>query len=207
MNQSDNILVNYSEPCSYNGYNFRSKLEARWAYFFDQLEISWFYEKYFFTMPNGNGYLPDFYLPEFGWFVEVKGDLHPANIHKIMLGALSTKAGGLQSGQNSPLILLSDIPNVENDDDSVYVRAFVRPDNEFMVSSLWMPLETLVTKNPDLVDQDHGISLGQTSCRHDDFGIECYPFSQKYIIRKISGMEHGEKIRKALGNARSVRFT
>lgn len=57
----------------YKGYRFRSRLEARWAVFFDALGIEWEYEKEGFT--NGEEYyLPDFYLPQHKVWVEVKGD-------------------------------------------------------------------------------------------------------------------------------------
>ncbi|WP_155988098.1 hypothetical protein [Thioalkalivibrio sp. ALE30] len=55
----------------YKGHRFRSRLEARWAVFFDASGIKWIYEKEGFSV-NGKPYLPDFYLPEFGYF-EVKG--------------------------------------------------------------------------------------------------------------------------------------
>lgn len=50
---------------------FRSRLEARWAVFFDELGIKWQYELDGFELPSGKRYLPDFFLPEIGWF-EVK---------------------------------------------------------------------------------------------------------------------------------------
>ena len=56
---------------SYKGHRFRSRLEARWAVFFDAAGIKWIYEQEGFSV-NGKPYLPDFYLPEFGYF-EVKG--------------------------------------------------------------------------------------------------------------------------------------
>lgn len=55
----------------YKGHRFRSRLEARWAVFFDAAGISWIYEQQGFIV-NGKSYLPDFYLPGFGYF-EVKG--------------------------------------------------------------------------------------------------------------------------------------
>jgi hypothetical protein len=57
----------------YKGYRFRSRLEARWAVFFDALGIPWEYEKEGFDLGNGVRYLPDFWLPEARFFVEVKG--------------------------------------------------------------------------------------------------------------------------------------
>lgn len=57
----------------YAGHRFRSRLEARWCVFFQQVGISWQYEPQGFVV-NGRAYLPDFYLPESGTWVEVKGD-------------------------------------------------------------------------------------------------------------------------------------
>ena len=61
----------------YHGYRFRSRLEARWAVFFDCLALSWEYEPECFR--NGEEfYLPDFRVlypdqgfPRYYWF-EVK---------------------------------------------------------------------------------------------------------------------------------------
>ena len=56
----------------YAGCHFRSRLEARWAVFFDQTGIEWEYEPQGYLV-DGQPYLPDFYLPKLGWWVEVKG--------------------------------------------------------------------------------------------------------------------------------------
>ena len=55
----------------YHGYRFRSRLEARWAVFFDHLAIVWQYENEGFDL-NGCKYLPDFYLQDSQCFVEIK---------------------------------------------------------------------------------------------------------------------------------------
>lgn len=57
----------------YNGYKFRSRLEARWAVFFDAVGIQYQYEPEGFELENGKKYLPDFYLPDLDLWVEVKG--------------------------------------------------------------------------------------------------------------------------------------
>lgn len=46
----------------YAGCRFRSRLEARWAVFFDAMGMEWQYEPEGFELPSG-WYLPDFYLP------------------------------------------------------------------------------------------------------------------------------------------------
>ncbi len=55
---------------SYKGYRFRSRLEARWAVFFDALGISWEYEPEGYRVGNRQ-YLPDF-MVESQLLVEVK---------------------------------------------------------------------------------------------------------------------------------------
>lgn len=56
----------------YNGYLFRSRLEARWAVFFDALGIEYEYEPEGIVLSDGTQYLPDFYLPDFKCYFEVK---------------------------------------------------------------------------------------------------------------------------------------
>jgi hypothetical protein len=56
----------------YKGYRFRSRLEARWAVFFDAIGWRWEYEPQGYALPSGP-YLPDFRLPDLGLWVEVKG--------------------------------------------------------------------------------------------------------------------------------------
>lgn len=55
----------------YKGYRFRSRLEARWAVFFDAAKIRWDYEREGYFV-NGRPYLPDFFLPDLNCFFEVK---------------------------------------------------------------------------------------------------------------------------------------
>lgn len=56
----------------YDGYRFRSRLEARFAVFCNKLGIEYIYEPEGY-MINGIRYLPDFYLPDLDVHVEVKG--------------------------------------------------------------------------------------------------------------------------------------
>lgn len=78
---------------TYNGYRFRSRLEARWAVFFDALGFSWEYEKEGFDL-NGTPYLPDFYLPQWGAWVEIKPkvfEMESAGHDKCLLLSKATK--------------------------------------------------------------------------------------------------------------------
>lgn len=76
----------------YAGCRFRSRLEARWAVFFDTLGIEWLYESEGWDVSgNFEGwthrepmlYLPDFYLPGEGLWVEVKGRLTTEELWRI----------------------------------------------------------------------------------------------------------------------------
>jgi hypothetical protein len=56
----------------YAGCLFRSRIEARWACFWDSLGVVWEYEPEGFELPEGK-YLPDFWLPELRFWQEIKG--------------------------------------------------------------------------------------------------------------------------------------
>lgn len=67
----------------YNGYRFRSRLEARWAVFFDEAGIEYEYEPEGFVLGNGVRYLPDFYLPTLDAYVEIKhGNLDDDSLYE-----------------------------------------------------------------------------------------------------------------------------
>ena len=99
----------------YNGYLFRSRLEARWAVFFDSCGVSWEYESQGYELKNGLWYLPDFLLHDV-WFnhagygkygkhdlyVEVKGFMSKDDANKIRAFA-----------EEKPILLVEDIPNAE----------------------------------------------------------------------------------------------
>ena len=73
----------------YKGYLFRSRLEARWAVFFDACGVRWEYEPEGYILPSGQKYLPDFLLhgvdgrAPVDLFVEVKGRMTPDDARKI----------------------------------------------------------------------------------------------------------------------------
>ena len=56
----------------YKGYRFRSRLEARWAVFFDALGIEYEYEPEGYEFDDGTRYLPDFKIRSYPIFVEIK---------------------------------------------------------------------------------------------------------------------------------------
>lgn len=79
---------------TYKGIEFRSRLEARWAVFFDALGLRWEYEPEGYRLDDGTCYLPDFYVHDIkghvgkeqhgnGIFIEVKGELTAADKNKL----------------------------------------------------------------------------------------------------------------------------
>ena len=94
----------------YKGYKFRSRLEARWAVFFDEIGVRWEYEPEGFTLSDGTMYLPDFLLHDvmgrgvYGdsgdIYVEIKGVLTQDDLHKVELFPM-------------PIIIFGAIPDAE----------------------------------------------------------------------------------------------
>lgn len=78
----------------YKGYRFRSRLEARWAVFFDELGFDWEYEKEGFDLGSGIKYLPDFYIKNCNAWIEIKGgEANDSEIEKCiaLINGLNSK--------------------------------------------------------------------------------------------------------------------
>lgn len=90
----------------YKGYRFRSRLEARWAVFFDALNIEWEYEKEGYDLGKTGWYLPDFWLPKQKTFLEVK----PKLTDQAQLGVyLAGKCNDHRNNWRTQLIHPSDL--------------------------------------------------------------------------------------------------
>lgn len=76
----------------YKGYRFRSRLEARWAVFFDALGVKWEYEKEGYDLGEAGYYLPDFWLPMSQIFVEIKPNMDALKAGADKADALCEKA-------------------------------------------------------------------------------------------------------------------
>ena len=83
----------------YNGYRFRSRLEARWAVYFDALAVKYQYEPQGYKLCDGVYYLPDFYLPDMETYVEIKPigseGCYKDAMEKLELLCLGTEKFGL----------------------------------------------------------------------------------------------------------------
>lgn len=96
----------------YNGYLFRSRLEARWAVFFDACGVKFEYEPEGYDLGNGLMYLPDFLLhgvvgrDSGDLFVEVKVTMNQADAEKIKRFAEIGKNHRLPNEKFNPAILV-----------------------------------------------------------------------------------------------------
>lgn len=85
---------------TYQNHRFRSRLEARWAVFFDVVGFRYVYEPEGYDL-GGIWYLPDFYLPDPKAFLEIKPeDPTDEQRHKAQLLAMASgKEVWIISGQ------------------------------------------------------------------------------------------------------------
>ncbi len=69
-------------PSFYKGQLMASQLECKWAFFLDHLNIKWQYEPERLQLPSGSVYMPDFFLPELGSWLEIKGNQNCSRLKK-----------------------------------------------------------------------------------------------------------------------------
>lgn len=89
-------------PTFHSGTLFRSRLEARWAFFFDQIGVAWRYEPEAFRLRSGEGYVPDFHLPTLG---NALAEVKPSG------GDPFAKARALAQERRWPMLLLGGLPS------------------------------------------------------------------------------------------------
>lgn len=194
-------------PTRYKGYHFRSRLEARWAVFFDAVGIKWEYEKEGYTNGEDN-YLPDFVLyglPGTNIFVEIKGDENALIKDFDRMVSLLDYGGVLPGfcdslGTPSGLILLGEIPF---SNDGVVFHPIIQHHRGLhkswgiFSSVCFSPFEILETTTFALL-----------------LGLECDQFIERSTERNKWKVEHKiitlpkriPKILNAYNSARSARF-
>lgn len=106
-------------PTNYNGIIFRSRLEAKWAFFMDKLGIKYQYELEGYRFNNKN-YLPDFYLPDWEMFVEVKPSLD------FLKSTEGEKVLEFANLQKNGMLLFVDVPNKKQIYCRLWTTAFIK---------------------------------------------------------------------------------
>jgi len=203
----------------WKGYRFRSRLEARWAVFFEHMGWGWKYEHqgYEIGWSERRGWLPDFEIVipgDFGLdvhcYVEVKGDKQfladgkfadaldfnggPPNFAEFH--DLWSRTLRLFEGQARPIMLLGEIPYYETGVVFVPMLCWQKG-----ISLLWcavLPRE-VVTKEARLLFQAF-FDGEQQVCNIQSGGVEDW---QPKIARTPKGVT---VIRSALDAARQARF-
>ena len=82
---NNKVIKKMSVVTYFDGKKFRSKTEAKVAYIFKKLGIQYEYEEEYFEFSDGTKYLPDFYLPKYDQWVEVKGYMTDTDKAKIKM--------------------------------------------------------------------------------------------------------------------------
>lgn len=199
----------------YKGYRFRSRLEARWAVFFDAMLVKWEYEPEGFENDEGEKYLPDFYLPEFDMWCEVKPN-DPTRLEEVK------KACGFVAKDLKirALIFLPNIPETSKDNCIFWYKCAyynpltqrtaichvpfahdVRPDSEWSDMDIptylhlgrysvdWLR-DWDVTHDYDMPYSVDNIT-GRKYCWSEDF--DTYYLRRAYDAARQARFEHGEK--------------
>lgn len=93
-----------SKCYAHRGWMMRSHTELLWAKVFDAAEIQYLHEPELFDTPHG-WYLPDFYMPNIGAYVEIKG-VEPNDIEKEKAAAVIRATGKM-------LVIIHGKPNAD----------------------------------------------------------------------------------------------
>ncbi len=101
-----------AKPTRYKDILFRSRLEAKWAVFFDVLGVQWQYEPEYDDVEFHGflvAYKPDFYLPDLDLWIEVK----PTSLRQLSDGEIRKIVGWAHD--YSEILVLSGAPTIPND--------------------------------------------------------------------------------------------
>ena len=185
----------------YNGFRFRSRLEARWAVFLDGLGVRYEYEPEGFEIPGVGAYLPDFRVmcharrgqecEPFPLYIEVKGRMDEKSAEKIK--AFSYWDGYDAGPDKHPLLIVGDIPRIEYASD-IY--------DERCTDSYTSLGFDLYPFNYETIDGDHFAAYpcvqdGRFGLLGDDGSYICWGdhllTTYAYIAARRARFKHGEK--------------
>ena len=167
----------------YKGYRFRSRLEARWAVFFDAAGIEWQYEVEGYQLENRR-YLPDFWLPKSETYVEIKPTKEAAEEARPLIKELVSKTG--KRG-----LIIGGSPNEHERHVLIDVGVFGWDKNRsFAVKSSWERciLCTGIGANGSGCECNPSVDFYSDRPRHDTAGRIVHALGEAQRAR----FEHGE---------------
>ena len=174
----------------YKGYRFRSRLEARWAVFFDAAGIRYEYEPQGYKLSDGTCYLPDFFLPEFKAYVEIK----PTGINGPELQAAQRKCESLFYGLDGVIVLLClGDPSEDN------IGLFCSDSTDSGGGENWWSAKFYI------FDPFIGVNIGILDSREDRFYFSS-GWGKVYGISQIESYHSGNNLMAEKNKARQARF-
>ncbi|MFG2046055.1 hypothetical protein ACGFIW_01325 [Micromonospora sp. NPDC048935] len=189
----------------YAGCRFRSRLEARWAVFFDHLDIRWQYETEGYNLSNGDRYLPDFYLPTLDQWVEVKGKADNRDRARIALAAGELPANPSENLLSPGVLVLGAIPEPVQHSTLVHMRvasirglAMYLP-SVFLLRSDTKSVGVMPVAGPQVLEvqtllEASGPATSNINLTHYHRQIPCPPeVLSAYIAARSARFEHGEQ--------------
>ncbi len=173
----------------YANVYFRSRLEARWAVFFDALDIQWEYEKEGYEFSDGTRYLPDFWLPVQKRWIEIKGEIETKDeIGKASLLAVET--------MRPVHIFWGPIPDILNDEVPEYSVFLPEECEGEIVAGQDFPY--LFGECPecgmfDIQYLGRADRFGCGCCTQKTFSYNSLHLLAAYQVARSARFEHGEK--------------
>ena len=196
----------------YKGYLFRSRLEARWAVFFDACGVKWEYEPEGFDLGNGLYYLPDFLLhgvffrdndtPRDLW-VEVKGKMTELDARKIIKFANEHETfgdDGVMDGYDldNQILIVANIPDgndvwelIDYMRDLAYSNGEPAPFNYELIDTDYFGAFPAISRKGRFVIVDDNGRCGGRNCAEWDFNYGAT--EEAYRLARQARFEHGKK--------------
>lgn len=178
-------------PTTYKGVTYRSRTEARWAVFFDVLGVSAEWEPEGYQLGDIR-YLPDFYIPAWKIFVEIKGE-YPTPFER-------EKARRLADATGKPVWLVIGPPDRQ---EGLIFWPTIDPDHELGAGGAWINrcrrCDALVLGYEHLDSHGNPFAWGQitlTACGRTPDCTEKFPGPKVF----------DEQLKLAMDAARNERF-
>ena len=194
----------------YKGYRFRSRLEARWAVFFEACGVDWEYEPEGYELGDGQRYLPDFVIHNVGIersedegklydvYVEVKGEKPKEKDIKKFYAFSGVDSTSNEKKCPKPLLVVSKIPEdlFEQFIISHYSGNPMKEESDYLFYSMRFIKNNFNSQRTAMFFYKEGkllIRSGDDPCYYEDIGKEDRTFTDNAFKKARSArFEFGE---------------